>query len=62
MRADVPDAHPDRGMPWGNGGFAIRRGILVAWQPRMKSVQAEGALLDELVGHVVALAEQQQLL
>jgi hypothetical protein len=48
-------------MPWGDGGFAVRRGVLVAWQPRA-TPQADGAGLDALVGHVVALAGQQGLL
>ena len=29
-RPDAPDAHPDIGTPWGDGGFTIRRGVLVA--------------------------------
>jgi hypothetical protein len=62
VRADAPDAHPDTGMPWGDGGFAIRRGVLVAWQPRLGSAQADGAQLDELVRRVVSLAEQEGLL
>lgn len=61
VRPDAPDAHPDTGMPWGDGGFAVRRGVLVAWQPRA-TPQADGAALDALVGHVVGLAEQQGLL
>jgi hypothetical protein len=60
-RPDVPDAHPEIGMPWGDGGFAVRRGVLVAWQPRA-TPHADGAALDALVGHVVALAEHQGLL
>jgi hypothetical protein len=62
VRPDAPDAHPDTGMPWGDGGFAIRRGVLVAWQPRLGSAQADGAQLDELVRRVVSLAEQEGLL
>ena len=61
VRPDVPDAHPDDGMEWGDGGFAVRRGVLVAWQPRA-TADADGPAMDALVGHVVALAEQQQLL
>jgi hypothetical protein len=61
VRPDAPDAHPDTGMAWGDGGFAVRRGVLVAWQPRA-TPQADGAALDALVGHVVGLAEHQNLL
>ena len=61
VRPEVPDAHPDTGMAWGDGGFAVRRGVLVAWQPRT-TVQADGAGLDALVEHVAGLAEQQGLL
>jgi hypothetical protein len=62
VRPDAPDAHPDTGMPWGDGGFAVRRGVLVAWQPRLGNAQANGPQLDELVHRVVALAEEQGLL
>jgi hypothetical protein len=62
LRPDTPDAHPDTGMPWGDGGFAVRRGVLVAWQPRLGNAQADGAQLDELVRRAVALAEEQGLL
>ena len=62
VRPDAPDAHPDTGMAWGDGGFAVRRGVLVAWQPRKGNAQADGAQLDELVRSVAALAEQQGLL
>ena len=61
VRPEAPDAHPDMGMPWGDGGFAIRRGVLVAWQPRA-TANADGAAIDALVGHVVALAEHQGVL
>ena len=59
---ETPDAHPDTGMPWGDGGFAVRRGVLVAWRPRLENAQADGAQLDELARSVVALAEDQGLL
>jgi hypothetical protein len=62
LRPDAPDAHPDTGMPWGDGGFAVRRGVLVAWQPRRGSAQADGAQLDALARSVVALAGDQGLL
>ena len=62
VRPDAPDAHPDAGMRWGDGAFAVRRGVLVAWQPRLGSAQADGRALDELGRSVVGLAEQQGLL
>ena len=62
VRADAPDAHPDTGKPWGDGGFAIRRGVLVAWRPRHGNAQANGAQLDDLVRRAVALAEEHGLL
>jgi hypothetical protein len=62
VRPDAPDAHPDTGMPWGDGGFAVRRGVLVAWRPRRGHAQADGAQLDELARSVAALAESQGLL
>jgi hypothetical protein len=62
VRPDAPDAHPDTGTPWGDGGFTIRRGLLVAWQPRLGSAHADGAQLDELVRRAVTLAEHQGLL
>jgi len=49
-------------MPWGDGGFAVRRGVLAAWRPRHGTAQADGAQLDELVRAVAALAENQGLL
>ena len=61
VRPDVPDAHPDTGARWGEGGVAVRRGVLVAWQPR-RSAQADGAALDDLVRRTAALAEDQGLL
>jgi hypothetical protein len=36
--------------------------VLVAWQARLGSAQADGAQLDQLVRRVVALADQQGLL
>ncbi|HYI18308.1 MAG TPA: hypothetical protein VD836_06340 [Solirubrobacteraceae bacterium] len=62
VRPDAPDAHPDTGMPWGDGGFAVRRGVLVAWQPRLGTPQADGGKLDQLVSTVARLAEDQRLL
>ena len=62
VRPDAPDAHPDTGMPWGDGGFAVRRGVLVAWRPRRGNGQADGVQLDELARNVAALAENQELL
>jgi len=62
VRPDAPEAHPDTGSPWGDGGFAVRRGVLVAWQPRQGTAQADGAQLDALVRSAVALAEEQGLL
>jgi hypothetical protein len=62
VRPDAPDAHPDTGMPWGDGGFAVRRGVLVAWRPRSATAQADGPQLDELVRAVAELAEKQRLL
>src|SRR5215208_3303034 len=62
VRPDAPDAHPDTGMPWGDGGFAVRRGVLVAWRPRRGNAQADGVQLDELARSVAALAEDQGLL
>jgi hypothetical protein len=62
VRPDAPGVHPDTGEPWGDGGFAVRRGVLVAWRPRHGSAQADGAQLDELTRSVVALAEDQGLL
>jgi len=62
VRPDAPDAHPDTGMPWGDGGFAVRRGVLVAWQPRLGTPQADGGKLDQLVSTVARLAEDQGLL
>ena len=58
---EAPDSSPAAGIPWGDGGFAVRRGVLVAWQPRRGSAQADGAELDALVRRVVALAESQGL-
>jgi hypothetical protein len=49
-------------MPWGDGGFAVRRGVLVAWRPRHGTAQANGEQLDELARSVAALAEDQGLL
>jgi hypothetical protein len=62
VRTDAPDAHPDTGTPWGDGGFAVRRGVLVAWRPRRGNAQADGVQLDELARSVAALAETQGLL
>ena len=62
VRPDAPDAHPDAGLAWGDGGFAVRRGVLVAWQPRRDNPQASGPQLDRLVADVVALGEHQGLL
>jgi hypothetical protein len=36
--------------------------VLVAWQPRLGSAQADGGQLDELVRRAVTLAEHQELL
>jgi hypothetical protein len=49
-------------MPWADGGFAVRRGVLVAWRPRSATAQADGPQLDELVRAVAELAEKQRLL
>jgi hypothetical protein len=62
VRSDAPDSQPDTGVPWGDGGFAVRRGVLVAWRPRHGSAQADGVQLDELTRSVVALAEDHGLL
>jgi hypothetical protein len=62
VRTDAPDVHPDTGTPWGDGGFAVRRGVLVAWRPRRGNAQADGVQLDELARSVAALAETQGLL
>ena len=61
VRPGAPDAHPDTGAAWGDGGYAVRRGLLVAWRPRA-TPNADGAALDALAAEAVALAREQGLL